>query len=120
VSQKAAVTPTQRVLCGPNGPQRIQRPVSHQKSVSHVSIAVKSKHPADQNVNPATVNVNPAPQPKRGCQQNPQETRIPSANPVSAKPPSESAKLEKAQRKHTKLDKLIISVCILDAKTYPF
>ncbi|XP_072239215.1 aurora kinase A [Leuresthes tenuis] len=104
VPQKAVVTPTQRVLSVPNGPQRIQRPVSHQKSVSHVSVAVKSKHPADQNVNPATLNVNPAPQPKPGCQQNQQETRVPSANPDSAKPPSESAKQEKPQHKPAKND----------------
>ncbi|KAM4587934.1 aurora kinase A [Odontesthes bonariensis] len=102
--QKAVVTPTQRVLCGPKGPQRIQRPVSHQKSISHVSAAVKSKRPADQNVNPATLNVNPAPQAKPGCQQNQQEMRVSSANPNSAKPPSESAKLEKPQHKPAKND----------------
>ncbi|XP_040889894.1 aurora kinase A [Toxotes jaculatrix] len=106
VIQKAVVTPTQhpRVLGVSNGPQRIQRPVSNQKPVSHVSVAAKSTQPSDQNVNPATQNVNPAPQPKPGSQQNQLKTIVPKANPEPTKPPSESAKLEKPQDKLVKND----------------
>ncbi|XP_044076562.1 aurora kinase A [Siniperca chuatsi] len=105
-SQMAVVTPTQhqRVLGVSNGPQRIQRPVSHQKPVSHVSVAVKSIRPADQNANPATQKANPAPQPKCGSQQNQPKTNVPKVNPEPAKPPSESAKLEKPQNKPAKSD----------------
>uniref|UniRef100_A0A3Q3FYW9 non-specific serine/threonine protein kinase n=1 Tax=Kryptolebias marmoratus TaxID=37003 RepID=A0A3Q3FYW9_KRYMA len=94
---KAVVTPTQpqRVLGVSNGPQRVQRPVSHQKPVSHVPAVVKSKHPADQNVNPASLNETPTSRPKPVAQQNQPKTHVPSANSESAKPPSESAKLEK-------------------------
>ncbi|XP_069547078.1 aurora kinase A [Brachyistius frenatus] len=106
MSQKAVVTPTphQRVLGVSNGPHRIQRPASHQKPVSHVSVAVKSTHPADQNVNPATRSVNPAPQSKPGPQQNQPKPHAPKVNPDSTKPPSESAKLEKPQNKPGKND----------------
>ncbi|KAG7244835.1 hypothetical protein INR49_029854 [Caranx melampygus] len=71
-SQMAIVAPTpqHRVLGVSNGPQRVQRPVSHQKPASHVSLAVKSTQPSDQNVNPALKNVNPIPQPTPGSQQN--------------------------------------------------
>uniref|UniRef100_A0A4W6CA23 non-specific serine/threonine protein kinase n=1 Tax=Lates calcarifer TaxID=8187 RepID=A0A4W6CA23_LATCA len=97
--QTAVVTPTphQRVLGVSNGPQRIQRPVSHQKPVSHVSVAIKSSQPSDQNANPATQHVNPAPQPKPGSQQNQLKTcmSVPKMKPEPAKPPSESAKMEK-------------------------
>uniref|UniRef100_A0A3Q0SJK7 non-specific serine/threonine protein kinase n=1 Tax=Amphilophus citrinellus TaxID=61819 RepID=A0A3Q0SJK7_AMPCI len=77
--QKAVVTPTQhqRVLGVSNGPQRVQRPTSHQKPVSNLSITAKSAHPADQNVNPATQNVNPSPQLKPSTQQNQSKTQVP-------------------------------------------
>uniref|UniRef100_A0A3B5B6V5 non-specific serine/threonine protein kinase n=1 Tax=Stegastes partitus TaxID=144197 RepID=A0A3B5B6V5_9TELE len=70
--QKSVVTPTQyqRVLGVSNGPQRIQRPVSHQKPVSH--------------------NVNPAPQPKSGSQQNQPKTHVPTVKPELTTPASES------------------------------
>ncbi|XP_008283516.1 aurora kinase A [Stegastes partitus] len=104
--QKSVVTPTQyqRVLGVSNGPQRIQRPVSHQKPVSHVSVAAKSTHTADQNANPATQNVNPAPQPKSGSQQNQPKTHVPTVKPELTTPASESAKLEKPQNKPAKND----------------
>lgn len=112
-SQTAVVTPTphQRVLGLSNGPQRIQRPMSHQKSASHVSVAVKSAHPADQNVNPATqAGIRaPQPQPQRISQHNQQDkdktkTAVPKVNPEPVKPPSEPAKQEKPQNKPTKND----------------
>lgn len=123
VTQMAVVTPTQhqRVLGLSNGPQRIQRPVSHQKPASHVSVAVKSTHPADQNVNPAAPRGNPTPQPKHVSQQNQPKKNVPKVNPEPAKPPSESAKQEKPQSKYnTKLDNLIKSVCVLNAKVCAF
>ncbi|XP_051270364.1 aurora kinase A [Dicentrarchus labrax] len=105
-SQMAVVTPTQhqRVLGMSNGPQRIQRPVSHQKPVSHVSVAVKSTHPVDQNVNPATQKGNPVPQSKCVSQQNQSKTNVPKVNPEPAKPTSELAKPEKPQNKPAKND----------------
>ncbi|XP_013860221.1 aurora kinase A [Austrofundulus limnaeus] len=108
--QKAGVTPTQpqRILGLSNGPQRVQRPVSHQKPLSHVS-AVKSKHPDDQNVNPASLKANPAPRPKPVTQQNQPKTQVPSANPGITKPPSESAKLEKPQNNPAKNDRISLS-----------
>lgn len=113
MTQKAVVTPTphQRVLGVSNGPLRIQRPVSHQKPVSQVSVAVKPAQPSDQNVNPATRNVNPPPQLKPSSQQNQPKTNV---TQESAKP-SESAKLEKPQSKcNIILGKLIKTVCVLD------
>ncbi|XP_037642043.1 aurora kinase A [Sebastes umbrosus] len=105
-SQTAVVTPTphQRVLGVSNGPQRVQRSMTHQKSASHVSVAVKSTQPADQNVNPATQNGNRAPQPKRVSQQSQPKTNVAKVNPELAKPPSEPAKLEKPQSKPAKID----------------
>lgn len=106
-----APTPHQRVLGLSNGPQRIQRPITHQKPASHVSLAVKSTQPADQNVNPATQNGNHTPQPKRVSQSNQPKTSVPKVNPEPAKPPSELKKLEKPQSKHnTELHRLINSV----------
>ncbi|XP_042351430.1 aurora kinase A [Plectropomus leopardus] len=110
--QAAIVTPTphQRVLGVSNGPQRIQRPLSHQKSASHVSTAVKSMDPVDQNVNPAAQNGSRAPQPMRISQQNQQDkdkpkTAVPKVKPEPAKPPpSEPAKPEKPQNKPAKND----------------
>nr|XP_046239168.1 aurora kinase A [Scatophagus argus] len=105
-SQMAVVTPTQhqRVLGVSNGPQRIQRPLSHQKPVSQVSVAVKSTHHTDQNVNPATQKGNPAPQPKHASQQDRPKLSVPKVNPELAKMPSESAKPEKPQNKPAKND----------------
>ncbi|XP_024125908.1 aurora kinase A [Oryzias melastigma] len=98
---KAVVTPTshQRVLGVSNGPQRIQRPVSHQKPVSHVAFTNKSSHPGDQNVNPATLNAHPAPPAKPVSQQNQPKTQVLGANPDLSKPPSESIKADKQQSK---------------------
>lgn len=102
MTQKASVTPTQhqKVLGVSNGPKRIQRPVSHQKPVSHVNI-VKSTHLADQNVNPATQNVNPAPQPKSSSQQKMNEPRV---NPEGTKPATELEKPEKPRKMPAKND----------------
>ncbi|KAM4740615.1 aurora kinase A [Anableps anableps] len=104
VIQKSVVTPTQhqRVLGVSNGPQRIQRPVSHQKPVSHVSVAVKHTLPGDQNVNPATVKLTPATQHKTVSQHNQPNTHLPAGHSDTAKPPSEPAKQEKPQNKPAK------------------
>ncbi|XP_026202344.1 aurora kinase A isoform X2 [Anabas testudineus] len=111
MTQKTVVTPTphQRVLGVSNGPLRIQRPVSHQKPVSHVSVAVKPTQPSDQNVNPATQNVNPAPQLKPSSKQNQLKTDVTKVNQESAKPPQESAALEKPQNKPAKKDSAMAS-----------
>lgn len=105
-SQVAVVTPIahQRVLGVSNGPQRVQRPMSHQKSASHVSATAKPSNPTNQNVNPATPNGNPAPQPKRAPQQNQPKTDVPKVNLEMAKPPSEPAKEDKPQDKPAKND----------------
>uniref|UniRef100_A0A3Q1GSN2 non-specific serine/threonine protein kinase n=1 Tax=Acanthochromis polyacanthus TaxID=80966 RepID=A0A3Q1GSN2_9TELE len=106
---KSVVTPTphQRVLGVSNGPQRVQRPVSHQKPVSHVPFAVKSTHTNDQNMNPATQN--PAPLPKPGSQQNQPKMHVPKVKPESTTLTSESAKLEKPQSKPVKNDSARVS-----------
>uniref|UniRef100_A0A3Q3W5S9 non-specific serine/threonine protein kinase n=1 Tax=Mola mola TaxID=94237 RepID=A0A3Q3W5S9_MOLML len=109
-SQIAVVVPTQqqRVLGVSNGPQRIQRTASHQKPVTHVSLAVKSTHHADQNTNPEKHKGNPAPQAKSGSQQNP----LKMMNPESTKTLSQSAKPEKAQGNlQTKFSTLFNSIC---------
>lgn len=106
-----AVTPTQhqRTLGVSNGPQRIQRSASHQKPVTHVSVAVKSTQRADQNVNPDTQKGNPTVQPKYASQQNHPKTNV---NTEPAKPPSQSARLENPQSKpYTELGKLTNTVC---------
>lgn len=97
VIQKAVVTPTEhlRVLGVSNGPQRVQRPVSHQKPVSNLPFTVKSAHPADQNVNPTAQNVNPSPHLKPICQQNQLKAQAPKVKLESNKTPLESEKLEK-------------------------
>ncbi|XP_029287315.1 aurora kinase A [Cottoperca gobio] len=103
-SQAAVSAQTPRVLGVSNGPQRIQRPMSDQKSASHVSVAVKSLHPTDQNVNPTTRTGNRALLPKRPSQQIQTKTIVPKVNPEPAKPISEPAKLDKAQNKPAKND----------------
>lgn len=97
---KALVTQTshQRVLGVSNGPQRIQKPISTQKSVSHVS-AAKHVNPADQNVNPAAQIVNPSPQP-----QSQTKTCESKMNSIQDKTTTESAKPEKPQNKPAKTD----------------
>lgn len=108
--QMKAVTPTphQRVLGLSNGPQRIQRPVSHQKPVAHVSAVKSSNHP-DQNVNPDTRKGTPALQPKHDTSQNQTKANMPKVNPEPAKQPSESARQEKPQSKpYTTFSKLTI------------
>lgn len=117
--QKAVVTPTphQRVLGVSNGPQRVQRPMSHQKPVSNLPLTVKSTHPADQNVNPATQNVNAATQLKPSTQQNQLKTQAPKPN--LTKPQLEPQKPEKPQGKcNTKLGNGVC-ICVLGAKMYP-
>ncbi|KAF7666680.1 hypothetical protein LDENG_00096800 [Lucifuga dentata] len=106
IIQKPVVTPTQpqRVLGLSNGPQRIQRPVSHQKPVSHVTAAVKPTNPSDQNVNPTTQNINHATQPKLGSLQNHPKTNVTKVNPEPAKSETESVKREKPQNKPVKND----------------
>ncbi|XP_020492440.1 aurora kinase A [Labrus bergylta] len=105
-SQMAVVTPAshQRVLGVSNGPQRVQRPVSHQKPVSYGSVTAKSSNLNTQNVNPATPSGNPTPHPKCGPQLNQPKTELSKVNPEPAKAPSEPAKQDKPQNKLTKMD----------------
>lgn len=104
VAQKAVVTPTQhqRVLGVSNGPQRVQRPVSQQKPVSHVSVAAKHTPSGDQNGNPAAVKQTPAQLPKPASQHNQPKPHVSSGHSELAKPPSEPAKQEKPQNKPAK------------------
>ncbi|XP_029908500.1 aurora kinase A [Myripristis murdjan] len=106
IQQKPVVTPTQpqRVLGLSNGPQRIQRPVSHQKPISHVSAVSKTTHIADQNMNPATQNVNPAAQSKPSTQQSQPKTNVPKVNPVPTKTATEPSKQDKPPSKPEKND----------------
>lgn len=109
-SQLAVVAPTQhqRVLGVSNGPQRIQRPVSHQKSATKVSVAVKSTHHADQNINPETQKGDSALKSKHTSQQSQPKTNAPKMNSEPAKPPSESTETEKTQSKpYLNLSKLM-------------
>ncbi|KAK5872193.1 hypothetical protein PBY51_012915 [Eleginops maclovinus] len=94
-----AKTPHQRVLGVSNGPQRVQRPMSHQKPASHGPVAVKSTQPSDQNVNPTAQNRSRAMQPKQASQQIQPIASVPKVNPEPAKAPSETVKLEKPQTK---------------------
>lgn len=88
-SEIAVVTPTpyQRVLGVSNGPQRIQRPVSHQKSLTHVCDAVKSTQYTNQNVDPQSQKKSSALQPKQIYQQIPPKTNVPKVTQEAAKQP---------------------------------
>ncbi|XP_074527633.1 aurora kinase A [Halichoeres trimaculatus] len=99
ISKIAVVAPTtaQRVLGMSNGPQRIQRPVSHQKPPPHTLGTSKLSSPSGLDKNPANQSGTPS-QP----QQNQPKTNVPKANPEPAKPPSEPAKQKKPQNKETK------------------
>uniref|UniRef100_A0A8C5HZN2 non-specific serine/threonine protein kinase n=1 Tax=Gouania willdenowi TaxID=441366 RepID=A0A8C5HZN2_GOUWI len=102
---KAVATPSQRVLCESNGPQRIQRPMSLQKPAFHAPAVIKPTDNANQNVNPATQNVTPAiQQPKPGVQQSMPKANVSGSNPEGNKPLSEPAKPEKPQIKAVKID----------------
>ncbi|KAM3621493.1 uncharacterized protein V6R79_011909 [Siganus canaliculatus] len=103
--QTAVVTPIQqpRVLGVSNGPQRIQRPVSHQKPVSQVSMVIKATHHSDQNVNPAAGKANPTPQAKHAPQLSQPKTTVPKGDSAQIKP-SQTAKVEKPQNKPAKND----------------
>lgn len=85
-SHLAVVTPTPRVLGVSNGPQRIQRPVSHQKSLTHVCHTVKSTH-SNQNFDPQSKKSNPAQQSKHVSQQIPPKINVPNAAQPTAKQP---------------------------------
>lgn len=89
-SQLAVVTPTphQRVLGVSNGPQRIQRPVSHQKSLTHVCNAVKSTQHSNQNIDPQSQKNTPALQPKQVSQQIPPKVNV--AQEAAKKPGPEN------------------------------
>ncbi|XP_068171578.1 aurora kinase A [Antennarius striatus] len=104
--QMTVVTPTQHqhqnVLGVSNGPQRIQRPISNQKPISHVSVVAKSTNHADRNVNPKAQKRNPAPQPKNISQQNQPIVNVPKENTEPTKSPSETTKQEKTQIKPAK------------------
>lgn len=96
-AQKSVVTPTphQRVLGLSNGPQRFQRPASHQKPVAHVP-AVKSTN-ANQNVNPDTRKGNAAPQSKQYSTESHPKMNTPKVKPEPPKQTSESAVQEMPQ-----------------------
>lgn len=83
----------QRPVGATHGPQRIQRPVSHQKPVSHVSAVVKPMSANSQNINP----VNPAPQQKTSSQPNPPKAQDPKVSAEKTKPVAEPSKPEKSQ-----------------------
>lgn len=103
-AQKNVVTPTphQRVLGLSNGPQRIQRPASHQKPVAHVP-AVKPTN-TDQNVNPDARKANPALQSKQYSTETHPKTHVPKADLEPAKQ-TESAVQETQQSKLIKNDR---------------
>ncbi|XP_036387674.1 aurora kinase A [Megalops cyprinoides] len=61
-SHKPVATPSQRVLCVSNGPQRVQRPVSQQKPISHAP-RTQATQPGDQNTQSSQLQ--PQCQPKR-------------------------------------------------------
>lgn len=107
--QLAVVTPTphQRVLGVSNGPQRIQRPVSHQKSLTHVCATVKSTQHANQNVDPQRQKTNPALQPKLVSQQIPPKTSVVKVNPEVAKQPEP----EKPQSKSGSNNECLFAIC---------
>lgn len=109
-AQKSVVTPTphQRVLGLSNGPQRIHRPVSHQKPVAHVP-AVKSTNNSDQNVNPDARKGNPALQSKHYSTETHPKTNVPKLNPEPARQTSESAAQETPQSTSCTLSKLATS-----------
>ncbi|TWW61873.1 aurora kinase A isoform X1 [Takifugu flavidus] len=100
-SHLAVVTPTpqQRVLGLSNGPQRIQRPVSHQKSLTDVCYAVKSTH-SNQNVDPQSQKSNPALQSKHVSHQISPKINVPNVAQPTAKQPEP----DKMQKKPAKND----------------
>ncbi|KAM9860220.1 aurora kinase A [Aulostomus maculatus] len=89
-----------RVLGVSNGPQRVQRPVGHQKPVSQVcATAPKSTRVPDQNVNPAIHDGTPASQPKPGSQQRTNEPKVDLGKSATG-----STKPEKQQNRPAKND----------------
>lgn len=101
-SELAVVKPTtyQRVLGVSNGPQRVQRPVSHQKSLPHVCDTVKSTQYTNQNVDPQSQKKSSALQPKQISQQFPAKTNV---TPVP-KVTQEAAKQPEPEKLQSKFD----------------
>lgn len=64
-----------RTVGASHGPQRMQRPLNHQKSVPHVSAVMKPISANSQNINPVIQNTNPVPQQKTSSQPNPQKVQ---------------------------------------------
>lgn len=91
--------PVQRVLGVSNGPQRIQRPATHQKPVSHVSAVVKPMSTNSQNVNPVIQSGNPAHPQKTTLQPHPPKTTEAKENSEHLKTGSEPVKTEKSLSK---------------------
>lgn len=87
----------QRVVGVSHGPQRIQRPLSHQKPVSHVSAVVKPMSTNGQNINPVNQSENPLPQQKAGSQPNPSKAQDANVNSEQTKTVAEPAKIDKPQ-----------------------
>lgn len=95
VSQQSQML--QRAVGGSHGPQRIQRPLSHQKPASHVSAVVKPMSANGQNINPVIPSENPMPQQKAGLQPNPSKAQDARVNSEQTKTVAEPAKIEKPQ-----------------------
>lgn len=99
---KALVTPLtqpQRVLGVSNGPQRVQRSLSHSKPSPHVSLVAKITKPADQNVKPSAQNSTPAPQPKAVPKTSQQRAHLPKAESGGSRTQTDAAKQDKPQNK---------------------
>lgn len=87
----------QRVVGVSHGPQRIQRPASHQKPVSHLSAVVKPMSANGQNINPAIHSVKSMPQQKSSSQLNPPRAQDTKENSDQTKPLADPAKAKKPQ-----------------------
>lgn len=101
-SEIAVVKPTtyQRVLGVSNGPQRVQRPVSQQKSLPHLCDTVKSTQYPNQNVDPQSQKKSSALQPKQIYQQIPAKPNVPAVPKVT----QEAAKQPEPEKLQSKSD----------------
>uniref|UniRef100_A0A8C6T1D8 non-specific serine/threonine protein kinase n=1 Tax=Neogobius melanostomus TaxID=47308 RepID=A0A8C6T1D8_9GOBI len=95
VSQQSQVP--QRAVAGSHGPQRIQRPLSQQKPVSHYAAVVKPMSSNGQNINPVTRSACPVPQQKTSSQANPPKAQDAKVQSEQTKTVAEPAKTEKQQ-----------------------
>lgn len=93
VSQQTPMS--HRAVAASHGPQRMQRPVSHQKPAPHVCAVVKPMSANGQNINPVIQSTNPLPQQKSSLQPNPQRTQDTKVYSQQPKTVAEPAKTEK-------------------------